>query len=96
MPPSPGGRSEAGQVQVEASFSSTTIKHWADTIQARGLADIAVLLSAALEVWGFAGGQVLWMLAPFVGEQTVAPYALALEQPEVWHQLQHYLMEEGT
>lgn len=81
---------------MEPSLSSTQVKSWAETIKARELTEIAVPLVAFLQVWGFVGGQLLWMLAPFVGEHTIAPYALALEQPDTLHQLHHYLVEEGA
>jgi hypothetical protein len=69
------------------------VKLWAVALRERGLADLAVPLLDVLQVWGFVGGQFLWMLAPFLGEEAVAPFAEALEQPETLRRLQQYLIE---
>lgn len=71
----------------------TQIERWAAAIQERGLADVAIPLLDVLQIWGFVGGQVLWMLAPFVGKQTLAPFAAALEEPETLRRLQRCLRE---
>ncbi|HOU14711.1 MAG TPA: hypothetical protein PKZ84_16520 [Anaerolineae bacterium] len=71
----------------------TQIERWAAAIQERGLADVAIPLLDVLQIWGFVGGQVLWMLAPFVGKQTLAPFAEALEEPETLRRLQRCLRE---
>lgn len=70
--------------------SSIQIEQWAAAIHTRGLADVAIPLLDVLQIWGFVGGQILWMLAPFFGER-LAPLAEALEQPETLRQLQDSL-----
>lgn len=75
------------------SMPSKQIEQWAAAIQARGLADLAIPFLDVLQIWGFVGGQILWMLAPFVGENTLAPFAEALEEPETLRELQRYLRE---
>ena len=72
---------------------SKQIELWATAIQERGLADLAIPILDVLQIWGFVGGQILWMLAPFVGEKALAPFAEALEEPETLRQLQRYLRE---
>ncbi|MFN2108255.1 MAG: hypothetical protein ACK2UI_01215 [Anaerolineae bacterium] len=62
------------------------IERWATAIRERGLADVALPFLSVLQVWGFVGGQMLWMLAPFFGE-SLASFAEALEQPETLRQL---------
>jgi hypothetical protein len=69
---------------------SEQIAQWAAAIRERGLADVALPFLNVLQVWGFMGGQMLWMLAPFFGE-SLAPFAEALEQPETLRQLEDYL-----
>jgi hypothetical protein len=44
-------------------------------------------------VWGFVGGQLLWMLAPFFRRGSLAPIAEALESPEAVNQLRAYVVE---
>ena len=75
------------------SLSSEKMQHWALAIRAHGLVDFVVPLLDVLQVWGFVGGQLLWMAAPFFGERTLAPVAEALEQPETIRQFQRYLLE---
>ena len=69
---------------------SGQIAQWATVIRERGLADVAIPFLEVLQVWGFVGGQMLWMLAPFFGE-SLAPFAEALEQPETLRQLEDNL-----
>jgi len=69
---------------------SERIARWATVIRERGLADVALPFLDVLQVWGFVGGQLLWMLAPFLGER-LAPFAEALEQPETLRQLEDNL-----
>lgn len=66
------------------------IARWATAIRERGLADMALPFLNVLQMWGFVGGQMLWMLAPFFGE-SLAPFAEALEQPETLRQLEDNL-----
>lgn len=69
---------------------SERVARWATTIREHGLADVALPFLNVLQVWGFVGGQILWMLAPFFGE-SLAPFAEALEQPETLRQLEDHL-----
>jgi len=69
---------------------SEQVARWATVIRERGLTDVALPFLDVLQVWGFVGGQMLWMLAPFFGENLV-PFAEALEQPEVLRQLEDSL-----
>jgi len=78
---------------VEPRASSAVLKRWADILRERGLEDLGVLAIKGLQVWGFVGGQILWMLAPLLGKATLAPLAEALENPETLESLQAYLIE---
>ncbi len=69
------------------------MQHWATVIRERGLVDFVIPLLDVLPMWGFVGGQILWMVAPFFGESAIAPIAEALEQPEMIRQFQRYLLE---
>ena len=66
------------------------IERWANAIRERGLADVALPFLSVLQVWGFVGGQMLWMLAPFFGEN-LASFAETLEQPETLRRLEDNL-----
>jgi len=66
---------------------------WAAAIRNRGLVELVVPLLDVLQVWGFVGGQLLWMLTPFFGERALTPLAEAIEQPETIQQFQQYLSE---
>ncbi|MGC9522266.1 MAG: hypothetical protein ACP5HG_10370 [Anaerolineae bacterium] len=72
----------------------TTLIRWVDGLRDRELHGLALLLVKGLQVWGFVGGQVLWMLAPFLGEPSVAPLAEALESPEALRRLESRLFED--
>lgn len=67
---------------------------WADNLRDRGLGEFALILTRLLQVWGFVGGQILWMLAPFLGDAVVAPIAEAFEDPETMAQLYDYVARE--
>lgn len=69
---------------------SEQVARWAAAIRERGLTDVAIPFLDVLQVWGFVGGQMLWMLAPFFGD-SLAPFAEALEQPEMLRQLEDNL-----
>ena len=66
----------------QETVSSAQLKRWAAAIRAYRWETVAVLLLDVFQVWGFIGGQFLWMLSPFFGKETLAPYAEFLEQPE--------------
>ncbi|MBN1874916.1 MAG: hypothetical protein JXA33_11855 [Anaerolineae bacterium] len=70
------------------------LEYWANILKERKLIDMALPLLEILKVWGFVGGQVLWMLTPFLGREKIAPLAQALEEPETLQRLQCYLIEE--
>jgi len=81
-------------VEREASLP-TPLLQWVDALRARKLDDLAHIVIRVLQVWGYAGGQLLWMLAPFLGDATVTPLAQALEDPEVLEAL-HARIAEGA
>ena len=72
------------------------LKQWAKKIQEHGLTPIAIPLLDVLQIWGFVGAQLWWMLTPFVGRRVSAQFAEALEQPETLQQLKQYLVEGET
>ncbi len=74
-----------------AGMPARHIEQWAVAIRQRGLADLAIPLLDVLQAWGFVGGQILWMLMPFIGRQTLAPLAEALEDPAMLRSLQSHL-----
>ena len=71
------------------------LTRWVDALRERKLDDLAHLSIRVLQVWGYAGGQLLWMLAPFLGEAAVTPLARALEDPEALEIL-HARIAEGA
>lgn len=77
-------------------LSAEKMRLLAMTIRERGLVDLVLPLLDVLQVWGFVGGQVLWMVTPFFGERTLAPIAEAIEQPEMIQQFRQYLFEGET
>jgi hypothetical protein len=68
-------------VESEASLPEPLVR-WVQTLRERGLADLADLFVRLLQLWGFVGGQVLWMLAPLLGQDAIAPIARGLENPQ--------------
>ena len=72
--------------------TSAQLTRWANQLEARGLTSIAIPLLDVLQVWGFVGGQLLWMLAPLLGQSTLAPLAEVLEEPEALGELQAELI----
>jgi hypothetical protein len=81
-------------VERKASLPAPLIQ-WVDALRERKLDDLAHLFIRVLQVWGYAGGQLLWMLAPFLGDSTVTPLAQALEDPEALEAL-HARIAEGA
>ena len=75
------------------STTSTKLTHWANQLEARGLTPIAIPLLDVLQVWGFVGGQLLWMLAPLFGQSSLASLAEILEEPEMLGELQAQLIK---
>ncbi len=83
-----------GEYAVEGEhLLPAQIERWAVMIREHGLAEAAIPLLDVLQLWGFVGGQILWMLTPFFGKEMLAPFAEALEEPEALQQLQRYLRE---
>ncbi len=72
----------------------TILIRWVDGLRDRELHALALLLVKGLHVWGFIGGQLLWMIAPFLGEPSVAPLAEALESPEALRRLEAYAFRD--
>lgn len=64
-----------------------------EKLKRRGLENLALWLVDLLQVWGFVGGQLLWMVSPFFGEASLAPLARTLEQPERLEGVRDYLLE---
>jgi hypothetical protein len=64
---------------------------WADRLKNRGLGEFGLILGELMKVWGFAGSQLLWMLAPFVTHADVTSVATALESPKTLDALCTYL-----
>ncbi len=73
--------------------TSTKLTRWANQLEARGLTPIAIPLLDVLQVWGFVGGQLLWMLAPLFGQSSLASLAEILEEPETLGELQAQLIK---
>jgi len=70
-----------------------TLMRWADHLRARGLGDVASVAVDLLQVWGFVGSQILWMVTPLFGSETLAPVAESLEDPDALAALRTYLVE---
>lgn len=66
------------------------LQRWAAALHQRGLTGLAIPLLDLLKLWGFVGGQLLWMLSPFLGNDATT-VATALEQPETLQRLQDHL-----
>jgi len=81
-------------VEREASLPAP-LEQWVDALRLRKLDDVAHLFVNLLQIWGFAGSQLLWMLAPFVGDATVTPLAETLEDPHALEAL-HARITEGA
>ena len=66
---------------------------WCEKLRDRGLEDLALWMLDVLQVWGFVGGQLLWMVSPFFDEASLAPLARTLEQPERLESIRNCLLE---
>lgn len=71
-----------------------TLMRWADHLRSRGLGDVAGVAVDLLRAWGFVGSQILWMVTPLFGAETLAPVAEGLENPEALKALRAYLAED--
>ena len=79
-------------VENQATLPSSLIR-WVDFLRERELIGLGLLTLRTLQVWGFVGGQLLWMLAPIFGGTSLAPMAEVLEDPEALEKLRAYLVE---
>jgi hypothetical protein len=86
------GEPDGGIVPDRTQLPEVLIR-WADRLQDRGLGEVGLVLTDLMKVWGFAGSQILWMLAPFVTQTAVASVATVLESPEMLDQLHSYLTD---
>jgi hypothetical protein len=68
------------------------LEQWAGFLQAHNLVDFATVLLNYAGVWGFVGGQILWMLTPFFGDSKLNELAELLEDTEALHSLRDYLI----
>lgn len=66
---------------------------WCEKLRDRGLEDLALWMLDVLQVWGFVGGQLLWMVSPLFDEASLAPLARTLEQPERLESIRDCLLE---
>lgn len=77
-------------MERKASLPAPLIQ-WVDALRERELDDLAHLSIRVLQIWGYAGSQLLWMLAPVLGSTNVTPLAQALEDPEALDALHAYI-----
>ncbi len=75
------------------SAPSSVVIAWFEKLKHRGLGGLALWILDILQVWGFVGGQLLWMVSPFFGEAALAPFAQMLEQPERLDRVRDHLLE---
>ncbi|MBN2002720.1 MAG: hypothetical protein JXA21_05130 [Anaerolineae bacterium] len=73
--------------------SGINLKKWATTLRERNLIGPALLVLSVLDVWGYVGAQLVWMLSPFVQTDACAELAEVLEDPEALRQFRQYLGE---
>ena len=65
-----------------SAYLPSTLVRWIDDLRERQQGDLAIVLVKVLRLWGFAIGQILWMLAPFIGRTEMTAIAETLEDPE--------------
>ncbi|MDF1512832.1 MAG: hypothetical protein P1S60_03375 [Anaerolineae bacterium] len=68
------------------------LEHWVAYLKAHHLAGMAAVMIRSAEVWGYLGGQILWMLTPFLGETELTHLAELLENPSALHELRDALV----
>ena len=68
-------------VKSEVVLPESLIR-WVEAFQEYGGADLANLVVRLLQMWGFVGGQILWMASPLLGVQRIGLIAQALEDPQ--------------
>jgi hypothetical protein len=90
IPRALSGEGDGGRTPDETQLPDALVR-WADRLRDRGLGDAALILTELLKVWGFAGSQILWMLAPFLPDTSIASMATVLESPEMLDQMRTYL-----
>lgn len=68
------------------------LEQWSAFLKSRNLLGFASVLLSFATIWGYVGGQVLWMLTPFVGESRLKDVAEMMENPEALKELRDYLV----
>jgi len=76
-----------------ADQSGVNLKKLANTLGERNLTGPALMALSVLDVWGFAGAQLVWMLMPFTQADICAEIAEILEDPNALRQFRQYLVE---
>ncbi len=76
-----------------ADQSGVNLKKLADALRERNLTGPALVALSVLDVLGFAGAQIVWMLMPFVQTDTCAEIARIMEDPNALRQFRQYLVE---
>ncbi|MBN1260069.1 MAG: hypothetical protein JXB35_05260 [Anaerolineae bacterium] len=71
-------------------------QQWAEALERNGLASFAIPLLDVLQVWGFVGAQLLWMIQPLLDDSAIEDLAMLLERPETLRLLQKRLIEGET
>ena len=72
-------------------LSTDELEHWVEFLQVHNLVNLSSILLKYANVWGFVGGQILWMLTPFFGESKLKRLAEVLEDPQALQELHDYL-----
>ena len=71
------------------------LANWAAWLRQHKLVDVALMGLQIIEMWGFAGEQLIWALMPFVNRQNQTVLRDLIEHPESLQQLKLYLAEGG-
>lgn len=69
---------------------------WAEGVQRRGLTTLALPLLELLQTWRELGIQLLWLAAPLIDSESLDPWIVALEDPQILRRLQRVLREGGA
>lgn len=76
-----------------AGQSGANLKKLAHTLRERNLTGPALVALSVLDIWGFVGAQLVWMLMPLIQTDACAEFAEVLEDPEALRQFRQYLVE---
>jgi membrane glycosyltransferase len=68
---------------------------WAEDVKRRGFTSLVLTLLDVLQAWQELSVQLLWLASPLVGSESLDPWIVALEDPQVMHSLRRALEEEG-